>query len=133
MNCATIEETLHSVAKGELYAPPEFIATPLEVLDTICNGCGAAGSKFDFVPDTMYGVCMCSVCNLHDFMYFKGKTIEDKEEADRVMLNNFMRIINKVKGWRKLFRIAMRRRAIKYYEAVHYCGGPAFWEGKNDC
>lgn len=132
MSCSTVLDSVTFVLYGWLYAPKEFTEASSHELEKICNGCGAANTKFDFVPNTMYGLCVCSVCYIHDFMYWKGKTIDDKEEADRIMLNNFLRLIERENGWRRFFKPAMRRRALKYYEAVNAFGGPAFWEGKNE-
>ena len=61
-------------------------------------------------------------------MYHVGQTVDDKQEADRVFLNNMLRLIEDASGWLKCLR---RRRALKYYEAVVVFGGPAYWAGKN--
>jgi len=71
-------------------------------------------------------------CHPHDFDYHVGRTIEDKQESDRRLLNNLLRKINRVTGWRKKIKPLMRRRALKYYEAVNAFGGPAFWSGKSN-
>ena len=95
------------------------------------NGCGAENARFDFVPDTIYGVSITPACKVHDWMYSKGRTIEDKDTADRVFLNNMLRIIESVDKWYYPTSLA-RRRALKYYEAVRAFGGSAYWEGKNE-
>lgn len=61
-------------------------------------------------------------------MYHVGQTVADKEEADRVFLNNLLRLIEAGSGWLKMLR---RRRALDYYQAVVAFGGPAYWAGKN--
>ncbi len=64
-------------------------------------------------------------------MYTVGGSLADKDEADRVFLNNLLRLIEAVDSvW--LLRKLRRARARTYYEAVHIFGGPAFWAGKND-
>jgi hypothetical protein len=63
-------------------------------------------------------------------MYIHGVTNEDKKTADRVFLNNMMRIIDAAGGWWLLKKLR-RRRARIYYEALRFGGGPAFWRGKN--
>jgi len=93
------------------------------------NGCGAAGAKFDFVPDTIYGIYIGEACAVHDFMYHVGRSIEDKEEADRVFLNNLLRLIDKRKPW-YVPKFLCRIRCRNYYRAVKYFGGPAFWKTK---
>lgn len=113
---------------GALFAPPQFKASIDDLVD-ICNGCGAAGAKFDFVPDRIFGTDISAACIIHDFMYHEGRTIEDKDEADRVFLNNLLRIIARENKWYKPVML-MRIRARNYYRAVKYFGGPAFWAGK---
>lgn len=115
---------------GVLYSPASFRASSFETLTKVCNGCGAANAKFDFVPDTIYGLRISPACNIHDWMYHNGRTLEDKMEADRVMLNNILRLIKRDKKWFRP-KFLMRRRALKYYYAVKYFGGPAFWSGKD--
>lgn len=115
---------------GVLYAPAAFMSMPLEHVAACVNGCGAAGAKFDFVPDTIWGIPIGEACAIHDFMYHVGMSDEDKQEADRVFLNNLLRLIAKRKPW-YIPAILPRRRARKYYLAVKYFGGPAFWAGKN--
>lgn len=131
MSCASIQETIELIEAGVLFAPPSFVQSSIEELEEICNGCGAANAKFDFVPDTMWGLCVCSCCHIHDKGYDEGETLEDKQESDRIMLNNNLRLIERVTGWKKILKPLMRRRALKYYEMVTTFGGPAFWEGKN--
>lgn len=111
----------------KLFEPESYSLATCEEKQQICNGCGAANSKFDFVPDKIYGLLITPACNIHDWMYHKGKTIEDKEQADRVFLNNMLRIIEAS----KYFKGLKRRRALKYYEAVTCLGGPAYWSGKH--
>jgi hypothetical protein len=98
-----------------------------EAKKEICNGCGSAGAKFDFIPDTIYGLNITEVCNIHDYDYHVGETEEDRRAADHRFLNNLMIIINMKGGWLRWFR---RRRALKYYEAVRELGSDAFWAGK---
>ena len=112
---------------AKLYAPPEYYSASPRLIAQICNGCGSALAKFDFVPDTIYGLDISSACKIHDFMYYFGETIKDKEEADRVFRNNMIRLINEKGGWLKRLR---RWRAGTYYVAVDKFGGPAFFDGK---
>lgn len=126
---AAIRDAQRLARSGALFAPASFKSAPMSQLETICNGCGAANAKFDFVPDTVYGLSIAAACNIHDFMYNEGRSIEDKEEADRVMLNNMLRLIKRANVWYSPSALR-RRRALKYYEAVDAFGGPAFWAGK---
>ncbi len=115
----------------KLFAPNDYIKSSKQVRARVVNGCGTGGWKGALVPETMYGLKITAACNIHDWMYLRGQTMADKEEADRVFLNNLLRLINfgSSWGWLKALR---RRRALKYYHAVRLAGGPAFWDGKNN-
>ena len=115
---------------GVLYAPASCLNANANALLDICNGCGASGSAWR-PPERIYGTLIVYACHIHDWMYSFGVVIEDKEEADRTMLNNMLRLIDRdgIKWYKPTF--LQRRRALKYYEAVKYLGGPAYWAGKN--
>lgn len=116
--------------KNDLFAPQSYINASPEVLKAVLNGCGTAGWKGWIVPDTLYFLSITPACNIHDWMYTAGSTKEDKEEADRVFLNNMIRLIEEAGGpW--LLKKLRRNRAYVYYESVSHFGGPAFWDGKN--
>lgn len=114
-----------------LYAPELYITASPEVRAQVVNGCGPGGWKVDIIPDTIWGLDISAACNIHDWMYTVGADLAAKDEADRVFLNNVLRLVEAVGGcW--LLRKLRRIRAKEYYEAVHVFGGPAFWAGKND-
>lgn len=113
-----------------LYAPESYVAAAPIVRGRVVNGCGTAGWKGALVPETMYGLVVTPACNIHDWMYIAGSTIDEKDEADRCFLNNLLRLIDAA-GGPVLLRWLRRRRARTYYEAVHLFGGPAFWSSKN--
>ena len=113
-----------------LFAPETYKKLTATALAAVANGCGAAGWKIDLVPDTLWGLGIRAACDIHDYMYHTGETIEDKNEADRVFLNNMLRLIT-AKTKNKWLRHLRRRRALLYYFAVKNFGGPAFWDGKN--
>lgn len=127
----TISKTITLAVSGAIFAPAAFMAASAQELQRVCNGCGAAGAKFDFIPDRIYGTDISPACHVHDFMYDRGRTIEDKDEADLVFLNNMLRLIERdaAAKWYKP-RGLMRSRANKYFKAVRAFGGPAFWAGK---
>lgn len=102
--------------------------SPRELLD-ICNGCGQAGWKGKLVPNTVWGLSIKEDCNVHDFMYHVGLTDTDKKQGDRTLLNNMTRTVLNAGGWLERLRLW---RIEKYYLAVKYGGGPAFWDGKNN-
>ena len=127
-----IGETKSLAAAGVIFAPAAFLNTPVSNLELICNGCGAANAKFDFVPDRIYGTYVGHACHIHDFMYENGHTEEDREEADRVMLNNLLRLCKRDadKKWYKPLSL-MRKRCRVYYRMVRSYGADAFFVGKN--
>lgn len=111
----------------ELYAPPDYWALTDD--ERACyNGCGTSGWKGAVVPETMWGLNVTRACNIHDHMYKYGMSEEDRAEADRVFLNNLMRIINARGGWLTWLR---RYRAVTYYNFVRKYGSVHFWDGKN--
>lgn len=112
----------------KLYAPESYWEASEEVRRRVLNGCGTSGWKESLVPETVYGLSVHSACDIHDWMYVSGSTLADKEEADRVFLNNMLRIVAEKGGW--LYKLR-RLRVHTYYEAVEHFGGPAFWDGKN--
>jgi len=115
----------------KLYAPEEYWITPAAILVKIVNGCGTPGWKGDLVPEKLFGVSIAEACNVHDWMYWAGEAAEaSREEADRVFLNNMLRIVEaESANW--LTRAIRRRLALHYYEAVRDFGAPHFWVGKN--
>lgn len=114
----------------ELYAPAGYWAlTPAEKAK-LCNGAGPDNFAW-LVPDTMYGLSITEAANIHDYMYsplYTPWSDETKKEADRVFLNNMIRIINNASKWLRWLRL---RRAHTYYNAVKYFGGPYYWHNKN--
>lgn len=117
------------VKKGILTAPDGFLEADNDVLAKICNGCGAADSTFDFIPDSMWGLCICIICHIHDYGYHTGQTREDKDREDDRFLTNLINFIEEYSGnW--FSRMARRRRALKYYEGVVAFGDDAFFKDK---
>ena len=112
----------------KLFAPESYWNLHSEVKVVLTNGCGTGGWKSWIIPNRMWFLDIEEACNIHDYMYAIGETEEDRYEADMAFLNNLVRLINE--GSRLLAPLR-RRRALKYYEAVHAFGGPAFWNSKN--
>jgi hypothetical protein len=95
------------------------------------NGCGPQGWKVDLVPDSVYGCYIGEACYIHDLQYDEGQTIKDKNEADRTLRNNIIRLIRaRTTTWAaKRFLLKFRLAAAQvYYEAVQHFAGPAFWD-----
>lgn len=131
------------IAAAALYAPKKYWELDGETKKRICNGCGPRG-VFDFVGDSIWGVYIGEACNIHDYMYHVAEAnIKAKEEADRVFLNNMLRLIEaqtkkrviifkgKVQFNNPLMWLR-RKTARHYYLGVKYFGAPAFWNGKNE-
>lgn len=114
----------------EIFAPEQYWRIPKDVREREYEGCGPGKIGDYFVPDSIFGVSITPACRVHDFMYSVGETIADKEEADRVFLNNMIRIVSD-KSSNRFTRCIMLRIVKKYYQGVKYFGGPSFWDGKN--
>jgi len=108
-----------------LKAPPDYWTLSPEKKKEICNGCGAKGGMP--VPDTIYGLRITEVCNIHDFMYHIGVTELDREMADEWMLDNMRTLINN-SAW--YLRGPRKVRAKLYYRAVRTFGKKPFFSGK---
>ena len=110
--------------KTTLYAPKEYWRLAEAEKKKICNGCGAKGTLLaKLLPQGHFH----EACNIHDYMYYIGKTDEDKKVADRVFINNLHRIINTLPLIQKPMAKTLAR---IYYEAVAKFGYEAFWKDK---
>jgi hypothetical protein len=95
------------------------------------NGCGSGWNAL-LVPDHLWFCNIKPACKIHDMMYaFGEEDIEGKQTADRVFLNNMVRIVVAKTSWKRLMRHRLNL-ARYYYEVVRDYGGPAYWENKND-
>ena len=116
----------------KLYAPIRYWQMSEEEKSAVCNGMGSKDSLLSpFIPNTFLGLDMTEAGNIHDYMYLVGITYKDKEEADRVFLNNMLRIIQAEKDSYRLTTYLRRRVAWAYYTAVVELGSTAYWVGKN--
>lgn len=110
-----------------LYAPDKYYLLSPAMRRELVNGAGSKGYGW-LVPDTIWGLSIREAANIHDYMYSLGTSIEDKEQADRVFLNNMLRIIEAANHFgSSLLAYPRRFRAKNYYRAVKYFGGPDFW------
>ena len=124
-----ITTALHLARIDQLIAPESFKEASVHELVLVCNGCGAANAKFDFVPDRIYGTYIGWACIIHDWQYFKGLTAKDKRIADKAFRKNLIKIIKREEKWYKP-KLLMRSRALGYYLGVKMFGDKAYWEGK---
>lgn len=113
-----------------LYAPKEYWQLTADAKKLICNGCGTSGWKGRLVPSHLLWLSIKEACDIHDYMYHVGVTLDDKDEADRVFLNNMLRIVEGQSIW--FLRRPRRHMAMDYYGSVRDFGGPAFWAFKNE-
>ena len=123
-------KTVNMAISGVLYAPVTFKDAHINELMAVCNGCGAAGAKFDFVPDRIWGTYIGHACNIHDWMYHEGRVAKDKRIADKWFRKNLMKLI-KIEDKPYKPKFFMRIRALAYYAGVKYRGKKAFWKGKD--
>lgn len=80
----------------------------------ICNGCGTASTAF--IPDTMWGLNISVVCNIHDASRTLARDQKEVDEGDLLFLKNLIAFIDAHSNF--IMRFLRRRRALKYYEAV---------------
>ena len=112
-----------------LWAPESFTLASEEQRKKVCNGCGPGSWKHDIVPDHLLWVNIGMACNIHDWMYEEGTEIEAKEKADRVFLNNMLRLVMG-NSRSKILKAIRCRFAWRYFTAVSRYGGPAFWSAE---
>lgn len=89
------------------------------------DGCGSSKARFNFVPDTIYGLSLFEACRLHDWAYGIGGTELDRQSADREFLTNILMLIDANEKWYYPTWLA-RRRAMTYYDAVVRFGSSSF-------
>jgi hypothetical protein len=111
-----------------LHVHPDFLTCDIALLFTICNGCGAKGSRFR-PPKTMWFLSIEIACQLHDFDWHHGKTEADRRRADQRFLLNMLIIIEE-KSQNRITRGLRTMRAAEYYSAVRDFGDDAYWAGK---
>jgi len=110
--------------KVTIYAPEEYWELTETEKKQICNGCGGRGGKLNFlIPQKHFQ----EACNIHDYMYYIGRTQEDKRKADAVLLYNLDTIVKNMKGIKKWW---YKKLAKTFYEAVHNFGDYYFWKDK---
>lgn len=109
-----------------LIAPDSYWKATPEEIDEHTGGCGPGWFGDLLVPDTMYGESVFLACQVHDWMYYEGLTLEDKKVADLCFLVNMVLLINDEETLDRLRLI----RAMEYYMAVSFHGQDAFLAGK---
>jgi len=87
--------------------------------------CGAENARFDFVPDTIWGISIKKSCCIHDDRFERGGDIKDFESGNREFLGNMLIEIEVGMKWYTPTFLA-RRRAMDYYEGVTRAGESSF-------
>jgi hypothetical protein len=124
-----------------LYAPKDYWKAGEDEKNRIYGVCKIT-DNFDFIQDTIFGLSVKEACDIWCWMYCCAREfLEDKDEADRVFLNNMLRLINaKTKRYFKFLGLKFknpmlnlrRRGAYKNYLVVKRFGAPVFWLGKQE-
>lgn len=112
-----------------LYAPDGFNSLSSEERESICNGIGASSGLSRLVPDTIWGIYVGIVGDIHDYSYWLGGSPEDRETADAVFYHNLLAIIEAHGG---ILAPLRRWRARKYYLALRVGGWAHFGDGKRE-
>ena len=107
-------------------APESYMNATASELVARTGGCGPGKFGDKCVPDRMYGENVFLACQIHDWMYWVGVTLEDKQIADFVFLMNLVLIVG-TDGWFGLFRLW---RCGTYYYSVAKAGNKSFLVGK---
>ena len=115
--------------RPKIYAPISYWELSPAEKEQLCNGCGAKnGLK---VPGTFWGLNIEEACNIHDYMYYIGKTHYDKLFADAIFRLNLTVIIDSKESFlNRMLNLFRHHRAGKYYIAVAKYGNGAFWVDK---
>jgi|WetSurMetagenome_2_1015567.scaffolds.fasta_scaffold660706_2 hypothetical protein len=111
----------------ELYAPEEFWDLPDECKKKLGWNCGPGKFGGKVIPNTVWGLSIKIACEIHDCMYFLGKTQYDKWISDVTFLTNMN---DMVESGTMILRAIRRYRVMTYFSAVRDCGDSSFWKGK---
>ncbi len=79
------------------------------------------------VPDKMYGLKVTPACKIHDWTLYAWNNKKGYELANNIFKNNLIRIIDQ-KGGKKQVKCLRKRKAVKYFKAVHYFGESSFFD-----
>lgn len=85
----------------------------------ICNGCGGKGG-FVNPPEFLFHAS----CNHHDFLYWRGGTEEDRENADNAFYDFMKKDIAEAKWYKRTYYSVL---AFTYFKAVRKFGEEFFF------
>jgi len=109
-----------------LNAPRSFREANSDERARVSNGCGPGWSAFDVVPDNLLGLSIACACDIHDWMYARGSTTNDKDRADTWFYWNMKRLIDDDGGVLRVPRLCL---AWWYHRAVRRLGARSFSGG----
>lgn len=110
-----------------IFGPISFFQIPEDEIRLLYNGCGSGNIGSKVTPDSMYGLDISMLCNIHDHMYENCTCEQDEIEADAILSANLITLITTkstgILKWLRLFR------ATKYIVAVSATTfSEEFWE-----
>jgi hypothetical protein len=118
-----------------LVGPADYFLASSEEIEEKTGGCGPGKIGDWFVPDTMYGESVFLACQIHDWMYREGESLEDKKIADRVFLWNMTVLLQETpftgETENSLLDVIRLRRVMTYFSAVYYGGADCFEKGNS--
>ena len=110
-----------------LIIPESFRRAAGHEIETNTNGCGPSGWLDLVVPDEFFGVDVSFACQVHDWMYYTGRSWDDKIRADIAFLHNLLTIAledyYEISDYKRVQRM---RRCYTYFRAVERYGHYAF-------
>jgi hypothetical protein len=101
----------------KLLCPLQMTRLTLAQILARTNGCGREGIEGRLVPDSIWGLDISPVCNVHDVMYQVADTREEEDYADAIFGANLISIIQQKTSFPPLKWLRLRR-AYKYVDAV---------------
>ena len=110
-----------------LAAPESFWDFAGQDMSAAVNGCGPGGIGDSLVPDTVYLLSIKAACKIHDWMYTIYNDEFGFELANKVFIDNMIRINNAASGCVLLKWLRMQR-ILKYYRAVRAFGRLFFYD-----
>lgn len=117
----TLEDTFRYIENGIVEVPQGFVETDQQYLFFVCNGCGSAQAKMDFVPDSIYRLCITAACHPHDFEYEHAYTLGEKLAADERFKRNIHALIDCDRSWWR-DKDKMKSKFEFYYTMVRKAG-----------
>jgi len=109
-----------------LVAPDSYWLLSDEERYELLNGCGP-GVLSGVVPSQVLGANLKPACDIHDYIYAKPETVNDRSEADKMFLKNMTTITDREVSFLP-HRILAKVATSIYYFAVRLLGGRLFRE-----